>query len=126
MGLANKGLTFLAITFSMAMSANAATYEAADNSAESQLCVAAATYSKLRMTQAVKRFVPNTSSSKISKNYRLVANNLYCNGLDVAEFAMQAGNEKVAKKLLKYRDSDVQIRDIAKVTHGKVNITGSK
>lgn len=126
MGMAKKGLTFLALTFSVAMSANAATYKAADDSAESKMCVAAATYSKVSMNQAVKRFVPNSSLSKIGKNYKLIANNLYCNGVDVAEFAMQAGNDAVAKKLLKYRSEDVQIRDLAKVSHGRVNIAGSK
>lgn len=125
MSMAKKGLTFLALTFSMAMSANAATYKAADNSAESQLCVAAATYNKINMNQAVKRFMPNSSLGKMNKNYRFIANNLYCNGTDVAEFALKAGNEAVAKKLLKYRTEDVQIRDIAKVNHGTVSITGS-
>ncbi len=126
MGIAKKGLTFVALTFSMALSANAATYIAADDSPESQLCVTAATASKLKMNRAVKDFQPGTSHAEIGKSYRLVANNLYCNGMDVAEFASQAGNKAVADKLQQYRSSDVSIRDIAQVSQGNVYVSGSK
>lgn len=125
MGIAKKGITALALTFSMAITANAATYEAADNSPESKLCVAAATQNKINMNQAVKNFMANSSLSKMNKNYKFIANNLYCNGTDVAEFAKNAGNEAVAKKLLKYRSEDIQIRDIAKMNHGTVSVAGS-
>ena len=127
MGIAKKGLTVLAVTFGLALSAHAsdATYVAGDNSAESKLCVAAATASKMNMRNKIRLFRASSTPSTINQTYRLVANKLYCNGIDVAEFAASAGNQDVADKLMKYRDNDVQIRDIAKVSHGTV-VVGSK
>lgn len=113
------GLTVIALTFGLASAANAAQYTAADNSIESKMCVTAATASKMKMHNEIKDF----SSSKLtSKSYRLVANKLYCNGINVAEFARQAGNEEIAQKLAKYRKNNVQIRDLAKARHGNVHI----
>lgn len=126
MGIAKKGLTFAAVTFGLALNASAATYVAADNSAESKLCVTAATANKMRMHNEVRTFRANTSKGTIGKSYRLIANQLYCNGVDIAEFAASAGNQQVADKLMKYRDNDVQIRDIAKISHGTVVVGGSK
>lgn len=126
MGIAKKGLTVLVATFGFALSANAATYKAADNSPESHLCVTAATASKMKMNNEVRTFRASTSKGTLGKSYRLIANKLYCNGVDIAEFAAEAGNQKVADQLMKYRDNNVQIRDIAKMSHGKVFVGGSK
>lgn len=126
MGIAKKGLTFLAVTFGLALSANAETYVAADNSPESKLCVTAATANKMRMHNEVRTFRASTTKGTLGKSYRLIANQLYCNGVDIAEFAASAGNQVVADQLMKYRDSNVQIRDIAKVSHGTVLVGGSK
>jgi len=123
MGIAKKGLTLVALTFGMALSANAATYQAADDTLESKLCVTAATGSKLKMNKAIQQF---RSGTNVTANYRIVANKLYCNGVDVAEFAATAGNYAVAEKLEGYRSSNVQIRDIANISHGSVHVGGSK
>jgi hypothetical protein len=123
MGIVKKSLTLALLTFGFASFANADTYKAVDNSIESKLCVAAATASNMKMNHAVRDFRPGGKLSSIGPNYKLVANNLYCNGVDVAEFALQAGNESVANKLLKYRSKNVEIRDLAKARHGSVKIT---
>ena len=123
MGIVKKGLTLALLTFGFASFANANTYSAADNSIESELCVTAATASKMKMNQTVRKFRPGATASSIGSNYKLVANQLYCNGVDVAEFALQAGNEPVATKLQKYRNKNVEIRDLAKARHGSVKVT---
>ena len=123
MGIVKKGLTLALVTFGFASYANANTYKAADNSIESKMCVTAATASSLKMNNEVRHFRPSASSASIGHNYRLIANNLYCNGVDVAEFALQAGNESVANKLRNYRTKNVEIRDLAKARHGSVTIT---
>ena len=119
MGIVTKGLTVVALTFGLASAANAAQYKAADNSLESELCVSAATSSKLKMHSDIKDF---RSSALASENYKLVANKLYCNGMNIAEFAEQAGNFDVAEKLAKYRKGNVEIRDIAKARQGHVHV----
>jgi hypothetical protein len=96
-------------------------YEATDNSIESSICVAAATGSNLRMNALIK----NISSSKfMNRKYRLVANQLSCNGINVADFAALAGNTNVANKLKSYRGKNVTINDIATTYKGTVTISG--
>ncbi|NVK23995.1 MAG: DUF3718 domain-containing protein [Gammaproteobacteria bacterium] len=119
MGIVTKGLTAVLFTFGLAATANAAQYTAADNTPESKLCVSAATASKVKMHRQVKNF---RSSQMPTSNYTLIANELYCNGVNVAEFARQAGNDVVASKLAKYRKSNVQIRDLANLRQGNVHV----
>lgn len=120
MGILKVALATSVLAFGS--SAMAASYEAADNSWESNMCVAAATNTKNLMHAKVKDL---TYSSFTSKNYKLVANKLYCNGMSVTEFARQAGNFEVAEKIAKYRKGSVEIRDIAGLHHGTVHV-GSK
>lgn len=87
-------------------------YVASDNAVESQLCVAAATSSTKHMNA---KLVASFSNQKLSKKYTLIANNLKCNGVPIADFAMQAGNDEIAKKLASYMDKNVTIHDIAKL-----------
>lgn len=124
MGIVTKGLTAIALTFGLASASNAATYQVADDSLESKLCVAAATDSKIALHKKVKDF---RTVSSVSSNFRLLANELHCNGLSVAQFAEQAGNDVAAGQFEKYESTNrnVEIRDIAKVSHGNVHI-GSK
>lgn len=117
-----KALLATALTFGFASMAQATTYTAADDSAASKLCATAATASKMQMHREVAGF---TSNIMTAKNYRLIANELYCNGQNVADFARQAGNIHVAEKLETYRSKYVQIRDIASTRNGNVHV-GSK
>lgn len=110
MGIVKFGVSVIVLSMAFVGTTVAAEYEAADNSPESQLCMAAATASKFKMHRQVADFTPTVLTSK---NYRLVANKLYCNGMNVADFAKSAGNFEVANKLMSYRDNFVEIRDIA-------------
>lgn len=110
MGTVAKGFTVLALMLGSSLTANAANYVAADNSIESEICVLAATASKAKMNDAVKKIKPGLSLATMANSYRLVANQLYCNGVDVAEFAMQAGNDSVAHKFQRYQSENVQIQ----------------
>ena len=68
-------------------------YVAADDSAESQLCVSAALDKHFRFENKVELSgIP----------YKTVAAKLECNGINVAQFSADAGNSKVAKKLERY------------------------
>ena len=78
-------------------------YVAADDSAESQLCVSAALDKHFRFENKVELSgIP----------YKTVAAKLECNGINVAQFSADAGNSKVAKKLERYSPirGEVQIR----------------
>jgi hypothetical protein len=113
---------FTLTTANIATAGNSRLYVANDNSVETKICVAAATSSKLR----VKSQIDKISSSRLMRpKYRLVANQLNCNGINVADFAMLAGNIDVAHKLKSYRSNSVEIRDIAAVYNGNVTINGS-
>ncbi len=108
-------------TANLASAGDSLTYVASDNSIESKLCVAAATASKTRVNTIVKQ----VSSTKLTrKNYTLVANELSCNGINIADFAAQAGNIAVANKLKSYRTKNVEIRDIASTFTGSVSVSG--
>lgn len=119
----NKFPTMLVGAVSLLMSTSALAeekqYIAADDSPETKLCVTAAdgTYNKFRR-QAHNYGLQTTLTSK----YRFLANNLYCNGFNITQFAEDAGNTKVAMQLKKYRKNSVYIYDIAKVHHGNVII----
>lgn len=115
-----NGIIVLGLFVTSALSsAHAATYVAADDSIESKLCVAAATKSKIALLAQSKHLKPATLGYR---NLRFMANNLYCNGVNIAEFAQRAGNDRVALQLNRYRKKTVQIQDIASVTHGKVSV----
>lgn len=122
MGIVKLGMSTVILSLSLAGIANASEYSAADNSKESKLCVAAATNNKMQMHRKVADFTPTIMTSK---NYRLVANNLYCNGVNISDFAKSAGNFVVADKLASYRENFVEIKDLAKRRNGTVHI-GSK
>jgi hypothetical protein len=122
MATIKTALTIAALTLGISTAANATSYEAADDSLESQLCVAAATASKMSMHKEVSQFRPSVMTST---NYRLVANKVYCNGEKISDFAYNAGNMDVAAKLKSYSNRTVEIHDIADVRHGNV-LVGSK
>lgn len=78
-------------------------YVAADDSAESQLCVSAAVDKHFRFENKVELSgIP----------YKTVAAKLDCNGVNVAQFSADAGNSKVAERLSRYSPmrGEVQIR----------------
>jgi virulence-associated protein VapD len=127
MGKATKGLTVIALTFGLAMSAHAAKYVPTDNSIETALCVKAATASTSQMDWQVRRLNPGSMSSTTTNGYKSIVNSVYCNGVDITEFAASSGNLEVAEKMEKFRTSDVHIRDIAlAVATDIVHVTGSK
>ena len=120
MGIVTKGLTVAALTFGLSTTAFATEYVAADDSIESKLCVSAATSSKIGMHNEMKNF---RTTSFVSSNYELVANKVSCNGMSIAEFALEAGNDVVAEKLLKFQhEGSVEIKDIAAIRRGTVHI----
>jgi hypothetical protein len=108
-------------TANLASAGNDQSFVATNNSIESKICMAAASASKMRMNSAVKQISP---TKHMNTKYELVANKLQCNGINVADFAAKAGNIEVAKKLRSYRDTNVEIRDIASVYSGHVSIIG--
>ena len=122
MGIVKLGMSAVLLSMTVAGTAMASEYTAADNSKESKLCVAAATNNKMQMHRKIADFTPTIMTSK---NYKLVANKLYCNGVNISEFAKLAGNFVVADKLASYRDNFVEIRDLADRRNGTVHI-GSK
>ena len=108
-------------TANLASAGNDQSFVATNNSIESKICMAAASASKMRMNSAVKQISP---TKHMNTKYELVANKLQCNGINIADFAAKAGNIEVAKKLRSYRDTNVEIRDIASVYSGHVSIIG--
>ena len=100
------------LAFTAASSAFAdTTYLAADDSKASKLCVAVATGNKHQVRNHVSGFKPTTM---IRQNYRMVVNNVTCNGQDLVNFALNTGNYPIAEKLSKYRQGNIQIKDLAK------------
>jgi hypothetical protein len=107
-------------TANLATAGNSESYVTQDESIESKICVAAATASKLHMNRVVKQIAPTKS---MHSKYEMVANELSCNGMNIADFAAQAGNIKMANKLKSYRTKNVKIRDIAATYSGSVTVT---
>jgi hypothetical protein len=122
MGIVKTAVSAVVLSFSLVGVSVASEYSAADNTIESDMCLAAATASKMKMHRKVAAFTPTVLTSK---NYKLVANKLYCNGMNVTDFAKSAGNFAVAQKLETYRENYVQIQDLADKRSGTVHI-GSK
>jgi hypothetical protein len=124
MNITKTKLLLIALALTTANLASAGikqTYVAQNDSIESKICVAAATGSKVRMNSAVKQL---SSSQHMHTKYELVANKISCNGINVADFAAQAGNVEVANKLKSYRTKNVEIRDIAAISNGRVSVSG--
>ncbi|MFT4655056.1 MAG: hypothetical protein ACJA0G_001031 [Kangiellaceae bacterium] len=113
-------LTLTTANLATAGAVNSKTYEAQDNSIESKICVAAATASNARMNSTVKQM---SSTKLMHTKYTLIANEIRCNGINVADFAAQAGNIEVAKKLKSYRTKNVEILDIATTYTGNVSVS---
>lgn len=88
-----------------------AEYVATDDSVESEICVAATHANKQKMDAKLEA---SFSNQRLSKKYDLIANNLTCNDTPVAEFALEAGNYELAKKLAEHMDNNITIHDIAK------------
>jgi hypothetical protein len=117
----NLLLAVLALTTAnLANAGESKTYVSQDNSIESNMCVAAATASKLRMNSVVKEVL---STKNMHAKYQLVANKISCNGINVADFAAQAGNIDIANKLKSYRTKNVEIRDIAATYNGNLTVS---
>jgi hypothetical protein len=113
-------VVFSLTTANLATAGNSRTYIANDDSIESEICVAAATGSKLHLNSKVK----DLSTTKLmSTKYQMVANDLNCNGINIVDFAELAGNIKIANKLRTYRNKNVEIRDIAAIYNGNVAIS---
>jgi len=97
-----------AVCFALtATGAQAAEYVAADDNPISQLCVSAAVDSPLRFFDTMREI-------RVSKG--VVANKVTCNGINITNFAEQAGNERNYRHLSNYRRGHVEISDLAQVT----------
>lgn len=82
----------------------AAQYVAADDNPTSKLCVSAAIDSPVRLEVAMR---------DLGVNKRYVANQVSCNGMNIASFAEYAGNHANYKMLSRYRREHVSIHDLA-------------
>ena len=122
MGIVKNSISVLAVTLVMSAAANAATYTPADDTWESELCAAAATSSTLTMHSKISDI---RTSVIPPQNYKLIANHLFCNNMNVVQWANSTGNTEVADKLDKLRSRHVEIQDITKVYSGAVHV-GSK
>lgn len=120
MKIVNTIKTLVIISLAAAGVANANNYKAGDDTMESKLCVSAATSSEFQMTSKIKFYLPG---SQINRKYQLVANNVSCNGLSIAEFAADAGNYEVANKLASYQKKNAKIHDLANKSNGNVVVT---
>lgn len=97
-------------------------YQAADDSAESLLCVSAATDKHLR-------FRMNLEGTGYS--LRSLTKLVTCNGAPIAEFAQIAGNDRLGQLLLRFPQPKgrVEVRDVqgslgAPATDGVILVTG--
>ena len=123
MNISKTKLLLVAIaltTANIATAGNGKSYVAQDNSIESKICVAAASGSKTRLNSAVDQISP---TKMMHQKYALLANKLSCNGINVADFAAEAGNEEVASMLKSYRTKNVKIRDLAATYTGNVSVS---
>ncbi|MDP2561348.1 DUF3718 domain-containing protein [Psychrobium sp. 1_MG-2023] len=91
-------LSTLTLTIGLTGAVNAATLEATDNSASTNICMKAAQGKKVALHHAIKE-------SKLSKDY--VVNKLSCNDLSITAFVAQHGSspQKINKYLESYRHS---------------------
>ena len=87
-------------------------YVAGDANPETKLCITAAVGS---YTKFKRQMTDYATYSPMSTKFRFVANNIYCNGYNIAQFSEDAGNTLVANKLKKYRKHTVKIYDIAMI-----------
>ena len=83
-----------AIATMASVSVNAATFEATNNSAETNLCIAAAKGNTSQFYQALRQQ---------QRDIRTVAKGVKCNGIEIAQFAKQHGANKIAKKLSRFQ-----------------------
>jgi hypothetical protein len=100
-------ISFAACCILAASKTQAVEYVAADNNPVSKLCVSAATESPIR-------FFVQAADLRLSRTF--VANNITCNGIHIASFAKQAGNEQNYRHIIFYRRGQVEISDIAQLT----------
>ena len=83
-----------AIATIASISVNAATFEATNNSAETNICVAAAKGNTSKFYQTLRQQ---------QRDIRTVAKGVKCNGVDIAQFAKVNGANKIAKKLSRFQ-----------------------
>jgi len=122
MGIVKNGLSVLTLSLVMSGAAVANTFTPADDTWESEMCVTAATSSKLNFHGKVSDLRPSVHPQQ---NYKLIANNLYCNNVNVVQWAINTGNDDIAERLGQYRTRHGQIQDISMMRSGTVHV-GSK
>lgn len=83
-----------AIATIASISVNAATFEATNNSAETNICVAAAKGNTSKFYQTLRQQ---------QRDIGTVAKGVKCNGVDIAQFAKVNGANKIAKKLSRFQ-----------------------
>ena len=84
-------ITALAALATLAsINASATVFEATNNSAETNICVAAAKGNTSKFYQTLRQQ---------QRDIRTVAKGVKCNGVDIAQFAKVNGANKIARKL---------------------------
>lgn len=104
-----KILTTLTVSLAIVGGANATSFEPTNNSATTQVCVAAAKGSKINLRKTIKE-------NRLTNQY--VANKVFCNDLHIMKFVNVYGKspEKINGMLSQYRnDKRVEITDLAKL-----------
>ncbi|WP_281556811.1 DUF3718 domain-containing protein [Thalassomonas sp. RHCl1] len=100
-----------------AFSANAATYKfvAANNLPGTQICVSAAKNDLIGYKDMAKRY---------GVRHKYIANNLTCNGEEIARFAAAYGATRTADYINRFHKGKVSIIDIAKAAQEKQQAAG--
>jgi hypothetical protein len=121
-----KVIPFVAVTTALMSTSvlalndsNSVQYVAADHSMASALCVTVATGNKAQVRNAIANIKPTHMTLR---NYEFAVNHISCNGEELVDFALTAGNDKVAEHLSKHRFGNIDIRDIAMRYQGKVKV----
>jgi hypothetical protein len=88
-------------------------FQAANNSLETRLCVAAVTDNLVRLRSYVYRY---------ERTPRFVARHIDCNGQNITAFALKYGAETTGKMLHRFNPKvgEVSITDIAALNQGNV------
>ena len=106
-------IVVIAATLSFSAVANPS-FVAGDQTAETKMCLAAVTND----LHDYKKYVENFSFEKVTntRDHRLFANKLECNGQNVVKFARTYGAEKTANFINSYRSQNVSVRqDVANI-----------
>jgi hypothetical protein len=111
MNIIKYGLIFASAAISISASASNYIFKAGDSSAETQICIAAAS-DNLRGYRSKVRSLSFRTTTRLRVN-SLVANKLSCNNLNIVAFSKQYGAETTANHISRYlnRNTSIHIKE---------------